>query len=126
MLLTSSLLCAALLVPSLADKPEDLIVGKWTGKQKVKQKDDKVEVEIEVTYVFSRDGTLKAEIKAPGRADPKTVTGKYKILDDKTMEMTITHDGKTMTEQGSYKLTKDTLTLTSKKGVTTELKRVKE
>jgi uncharacterized protein (TIGR03066 family) len=123
--LVSPLLCAALLVPSLADKPEDLIAGKWTGKQKVKQKDNK-EVEVEVDYAFARDGTLKAEIKVPGQAEPVKVTGKWKVIDDKTMEMTITHDGKSTTEQGSYKLTKDRLTLTSKKGVTTELKRVKE
>jgi uncharacterized protein (TIGR03066 family) len=104
--------------PARADRPAELLIGKWTGKQKSK------DVEVETTYDFARGGTLTAEVKVPGQAEPITVRGAYRILDAATMEITITINDRTMTDRGAFKVTDDTLTLIGARGATTSLKRV--
>jgi len=61
-----------------ADKPQDLIVGKWAPSNE-KNKG--------MTFEFTKDGMIKIAIKAEGLS--LDIAGTYKFLDDKTIEMTI-------------------------------------
>jgi len=61
-----------LLAPAkAADKPQDLIVGKWET-----QLDNKM-----ASWEFKKDGTFK------GTEGDDSVVGKYKFIDDKTLEL---------------------------------------
>jgi uncharacterized protein (TIGR03066 family) len=100
-------------------KVKDLIVGKWEGKEDVGGKEAKMLVE------FTKKGDLKASISFDGM-DLK-VTGKYKFIDDKNIEVDVTGpDGKSKTEKNKIeKLTEQTLILIDPDGKKVELKRVK-
>ncbi|MCE9534706.1 MAG: hypothetical protein K8T89_26825 [Planctomycetes bacterium] len=61
-----------------ADKPQDLIVGKWVPTNE-KNKG--------MTFEFTKAGDLKISVKAEGLN--LDISGKYKFLDDKTIELTM-------------------------------------
>jgi uncharacterized protein (TIGR03066 family) len=109
-----------MLAPSFVDKPEELLIGKWAGKQKAKVNDK--EVEYEMMVEFTRDGTVKMEVK--GAAAFK-VEGTYKVIDAKTLEVTLKDsDGDSNTNKSGFKVTKDKLTLIDPSGKETLLTRV--
>lgn len=105
------------LVATAADKPKDLIVGKWEMVVKVKIKDETKEIKLELE--LTKDG--KANMKTP----QGTKTATYKVVDDKTMELTSKMGDKEKTDKLSYKVTKDTLEITEK-GRTMKFTRVKD
>ena len=110
-------LCVALsfaFVPAPADdKPKDLIVGKWMGK----------DGPAEITIEFIKDGSLTVQAKA---GDQKfELKGKYKVLDDKNLEVEITFMNETKKEKNEFTVTKEKLTLTDPKGKKQEFTRVK-
>ena len=51
--------------------------------------------------------------------------GTYKVVDEKTLEVTITFMGKTMTDKSQFKVSKDTLELTGKDGKSQKFNRTK-
>jgi len=95
------------------DKPKDLIVGKWQAKEKVGDK------EIVATIEFNKDGTMKVT------AEGFNFEGKYKLVDDETLETEVTIAGQTKKDTDKIKITKDKITLTDKNGKKTELTRAK-
>jgi hypothetical protein len=113
----SLLLCATLMAPSLADKPEELIVGTWLLKK------TQGDVTVEVTITFEKDGTVKGEVKVTGLKDPLPITGKYKLLDEKTIETETTTKGETTRDKGTFTVTKEKLSIVNEKGMTTEFQR---
>src|SRR5262245_27356771 len=100
MCVLSSVLCVVLLAPSLADKPEDLIVGKWKFKEMGKKS-------FITGFEFAKDGTVKAILN--GVPQPWT----YKITDGSSLEI---QTAKTSKMTFKMEVTKDTLTLTTAKG----------
>jgi len=101
-----------------ADKAEDLIVGKWTHTAK---KDNS---EIVVVLEFLKGGDVTVELKLSTTTQPEKVKGKYKVLDDKTLEIEVTDMGRSKTDKGEFLLSKDRLTLVRKDGGKTEFTRV--
>jgi uncharacterized protein (TIGR03066 family) len=96
-----------------APKPKDLIVGKWTSKQKIMDK------EIEATVEFTKDGGLKMSFGGIN------LDGQYKFLDDDNIEMEMTFNGQTKKQKIKVEVTKDKLTTTSEKGMKDEFTRAK-
>jgi uncharacterized protein (TIGR03066 family) len=118
MTLLTPVLYAALLAPA-ADKPADLIVGKWTHTEK----QDKIE--ISVTLEFTKDNKLNMEMTLPNAKEPLKIAGTYKVVDDKTLEITAKDPkGEEKTDKGSFEVTKDKLTLIDKSGKKTEFTKV--
>ena len=112
--------CAILLVATAAraeDKPKDLLVGKWEGKEKLGEQEVKAVVE------FTKDGKVKLTMSGGGM--DVTLNGTYKVLDDKTLETSFEFMGQTMTDKSSFKVTKDSLEITNKQGKVTKLTRGK-
>ncbi len=104
------LLCSAGLLWA-ADKPKDLIVGKWAPDKG----DNKITVE------FTKDGAVKV-IFPEGIL---TIEGKYKFTDDKTMEMELTSMGMTQKDKLEVAINKDEMTTTDSKGKVEKFKRIK-
>lgn len=103
------------------DKPKNSIVGKW---------DSIDEAKLAATYEFSKDGGCKMIMKIPGSGDAKateaTYEGKYKFVDDETMDLELNFAGRPFTkEQDKVKVSNDELTLTDKDGGVQKFKRVK-
>jgi uncharacterized protein (TIGR03066 family) len=120
MTLLTPVLYAALLAPVVADKPEELILGKWTHTGKVFGN------EITVTLEFTKDGNLNTEWTQPMAKDSLKFTGKYKVMEGKTLEVTqMGPKGEEKTGSGSFEVTQDKLTLVDKKGTKTEFIRAK-
>ena len=103
--------CAVLLLvgQTYGDPTKDdaakLLVGKWEAKQNVQGK------EITAVLDFAKDGKLS--MKVSGAVD-LNLNGTYKVLDEKTIEVSITFMDKMMTEKNQFKVSKDTLELTGK------------
>jgi uncharacterized protein (TIGR03066 family) len=119
MALLTPVLFAALLAPAAADKPADLLVGKWTHTEK----SDKVE--ITVVLEFTDKGALSMEMQLPMTKDPIKISGSYKVIDDKTLEITAKDPkGEEKTDKGTFEVTKEKLTLIDKNGKKTEFTKV--
>ena len=83
-----------------ADKAKDLIVGKWEPT--------KAPEGVKVVIEFTKDG----KVQITGTADKKDIKleGKYKFLDDDTMETTFNRTGKEETRKTKIiKISKDEL-----------------
>ena len=112
-------------------KPQDLILGKWRYTEKIPGPDKK-ELEVTVTEEYLKDGTLKgtAEITKgelpPGAPKVINMEGKYRFIDDKTMEReTPGKDGKTEKEKIKIEsISKDKLVASDEKGEKKEFTRV--
>ncbi len=87
--------------------PENVLVGQW-------QRDDGKE-----TIEFSQDGAVTIEVLGA------TTEGKYKLLDDATVQMDITVLDSTVASVFEFSLAEDTLTLTSEDGISATYGRVK-
>src|SRR5438128_451472 len=90
-----ALLAVAVRPALAAEKPQDLIVGKW---QPSDAKD-------KATLEFLKDGKLKIT------SDQFTVDGSYKFIDDKTMEVKIAFGGQEMAVKLKVTVAKDDLTM---------------
>ena len=91
-----------------ADKPQDLIVGKWEAEQNGQK----------ITAEFKKDGTVKLTHGDQMR------DGKYKFTDDKTMEVEIAEMEKVVLKTS---VSKDELSTTNEKNNRVlKFKRVKE
>jgi len=111
MLAVGVVLCIAVGTPLVAaDKPKDLIVGKWEPTEK---KDQTPVIE------FTKDGKVKISIQQ------LKIEGTYKFLDDNNMEVETTFMGQTKKEKMKVEVTKDELTTTDPKGEIEKFKRVK-
>jgi uncharacterized protein (TIGR03066 family) len=93
-----------------ADKPKDLIVGKW---EPVENKGQAPTIE------FTKDGKLKISIAQ------MTIEGTYKFLDDNNVEVEISFMGQTQKEKMKVECTKDEMTTTDSKNKAEKFKRVK-
>ena len=121
MTLLTPVLFAVLLAPAAADKPEDLIVGKWSHTEK----QDKIEVT--VSMEFTKDGKITVEMTMPQSKESIKLAGTYKVIDAKTLEVTMKDPtGQEKTEKGGYEVTKEKLTLIDKEGKKTDFTPVKE
>jgi len=99
--------------PDKADKPKDLIVGKWMPD---KDKDN-------VTLEFAKDGKL---VVKQGDGDKKVeISGTYKFVKDDTMDVELDFMGKKMKETLTVTVAKDELTTVDSKGKKETFKRVK-
>ena len=91
------------------------IVGKWANLQVLGE-----------TFEFTKDGKLKATLRAPGTDKPLTIEGTYKVEADKLTITTKGADGKETTETVKIKeLTDKKLVAEDDKGRILELKKVK-
>jgi uncharacterized protein (TIGR03066 family) len=114
-----SVLFAVLLAPGAADaKLADALIGKWQG---VLKEADGAELQLKVE--FFKDGTLKAEMKHGD--DVRKQDGKYKVIDEKTLETAIKTGDKEEVEKVTVVLDKDKLTVTNSTGRSVELMRLK-
>jgi uncharacterized protein (TIGR03066 family) len=97
-----------------ADKPQDLIVGKW------ERKEDKVSVILE----FTKDGKLKVKATGP---DGQTfeISGTYKFTADDKMDVEMTFNNEKKNESLKVKVTKDELTTTDSSNKAETFKRSK-
>jgi len=75
---------------------KDLLIGKW----------EQGEGDKKGTLEFTRDGKLKVSIQSI------SIDGTYKLLDEKTLEVTIDFMGKKESHKSPFKVTRDTLELT--------------
>ncbi len=115
--LRTLILCTAglFLIGNLANSQDgktNPLIGKWEMKQKVGDK------EITGQLEFTKD--LKLKISFMGIS----FSGTYKVLDKENLEVTVTFGDKTNTEKSKYKVVKDVLELTDKKGKTEKFNRV--
>jgi hypothetical protein len=121
--LYGTVLLAIFVIGCGGSSPKDLIVGKWSGKQGP----------MEATFDFAKDGKLTVDVKLPKeiaemmKKDTLQMEGSYKVIDDKTLEVTLKdpQSGKEKTEKGPFKVTADKLTLTNELGKEEVLTRVK-
>jgi uncharacterized protein (TIGR03066 family) len=102
-----------------AATPQELIVGKWHTVEKVGE--DQIGVSIE----FFKDGTLKGELFLPKDSGKVEVSGKYRFLDDNTLEREVTFMGQTHREKVTATVTKEKYVETDAAGKQTEYVRVK-
>jgi uncharacterized protein (TIGR03066 family) len=112
---TARLCCVlslAFLASACSSKPRDQIIGKWSGK------DGETDVNVE----FNNDGTMKTE-KAAG--EPKSFSGKYKFVDDNTIEMEMDVGDQKQTRKAKVTIEKDKLTLTDEKDKKLEFTKAK-
>ena len=104
--------CAVLFlaVPASGDdkQAKELLVGKWEAKVKSGDKEATLLLE------FDKDG--KVSMKVTGGEKEFTFTGKYKVIDENTLELMTTVNQKTMTDRSKFKVTKDSLELSDKSG----------
>jgi uncharacterized protein (TIGR03066 family) len=80
--------------------------GKWEATQKMGN------VEVNLLLTFEKDGKLSMKMTGGGRTF--NLDGKYKIIDENNMEVTITFMGQTKTEKSKFKVKGDRLELTSR------------
>lgn len=104
------LLAAGLAPVHAADKAQDLIVGKWQPTSEEGK---------EVTVEFVNDGILKVVARG------MTIEGKYKFLDDDTVEVELTFMGETKKSKIRVKVTKDELITTDESKKEDKFTRVK-
>jgi uncharacterized protein (TIGR03066 family) len=107
----------AFLVSACSSKPQDMIVGKWQGKQQ------EGGITVDLTIEYNKDGTLKASGEAMGMK--MEGTGKYKFLDDNNVEQEITMMNKTQKEKVKVAFNKDKMTQTDEKGKSVEFTKAK-
>src|SRR5437773_161689 len=93
-------LLIALAPIAAADKPQDLIIGKW-------QMDAN---KATITVDFEKDGKVKVSIKEG--ANETKGSGTYKFINDETMEVMLDIDGEKKNEKLKVKVTKDELITT--------------
>jgi uncharacterized protein (TIGR03066 family) len=94
-----------------ADKPKDLIVGKW-------QMPDRPTV-----FEFTKAGAVKITSKEKKDVE---LTGKYRFISDDTVEVTIDYDGKPETDTFQIvEISKDAMTTVDKSKARETLRRVK-
>jgi uncharacterized protein (TIGR03066 family) len=98
-----------------ADKAAKMLVGKWEAT--VKSNTGK---EIKIQLEFTKDNKLVVSYSGV------KVEGKYKVVDEKTLEVERTFMGKTMKEKNEFKVTKDTLEMKGSRGQSQKFTRVKE
>jgi uncharacterized protein (TIGR03066 family) len=101
-----------LLVPApviAQEKPKDLILGKWNPAQK----DEGPVLE------FLKDGKFKVTFQQV------SFEGMYKFIDDNTMDVEITAQGKTQKDKIKVEVTKDSLTTTDSTGKPEKFTRAK-
>jgi uncharacterized protein (TIGR03066 family) len=60
------------------DKPQDIIVGKWSPTKEANKG---------MSLEFTKEGVIKVDIKAEGLS--LDLKGTYKFIDDKTIEVTL-------------------------------------
>ena len=116
MSLLTPVLFVALYSLSADAKPEELIVGKWENKQKMG------DVELSTLVEFTKDGKFSIEIKGQVAFE---LSGTYKVLDAKTLELEFKMDAVTNKKKGKFKVEKDKLSLIDEKGKATEFTRAK-
>jgi len=87
--------------------PENILAGQW-------QREDGKE-----TIEFSIDGAVTIEVLGA------TMEGKYKLLDDATVQMDISVLDETVASVFEFSLEEDTLTLTSEDGISATYERAK-
>ena len=115
LLVVTVVLVAGIGLPAVAaDKPKDVIVGKW---EPVDDKSDSATIE------FLKDGRLK--ITAILGTMKLSYDGTYKFVDDNNIETEPTFQGKTTKDKLKVEVTKDTLTTTDSTGRADKLRRVK-
>jgi uncharacterized protein (TIGR03066 family) len=96
---------------------KDLIVGKWSAKEKAPGTDKELEMVVE----FTKDGKMIIDM-----AGLMKLEGSYKVIDDKTLEVMMkTPDGKEKTEKGAFSVTADKLTMKDPGGKETTFTRKK-
>src|SRR5438552_2726200 len=106
--LVVAVLLIALAPIAAADKPQDLIVGKWNLMAADKDAP-------EVTIEFAKDGKLHLILSKNGK-EQKRFEGTYKFIDDANLEVILERDGKKDTEKSKVKVTKDELMITGADG----------
>ena len=89
-------------------KTESLFVGKWKMQKKDKVKDK--EFTTTITAEFTKDGVMKVAVKVEPINKEFTMEGKYKLIDDTTVETTIAAPGQK--EPKTEKMKIETLTKT--------------
>ncbi|MBI1917717.1 MAG: hypothetical protein HYS12_23725 [Planctomycetes bacterium] len=99
------------------DDAAKLLIGKWETKQKIRDKEATAILE------FTKDGKLNMKLTAQDL--DLTLTGSYKLLDEKTLELTVTVMDKTRTEKQKFKVSKDTLELIDKEDKSQKFNRTK-
>jgi len=83
------------------DKAKDLIVGKWEPEKQPQG--------AKVVIEFTKDGKVLMTGSGPDKKEFK-MEGKYRLPDDKTMEVTFEQNGKSKTDKTTIvKITKDEL-----------------
>jgi uncharacterized protein (TIGR03066 family) len=88
---------------------KSLFVGKWKMQKKDKVKEK--EFTTTITAEFTKDGVMKVAIKAGQPVNKEfSMEGKYKFIDDTTVETTIAAPGQN--EPKTEKMTIETLTKT--------------
>jgi hypothetical protein len=92
--------------PDRTEQPAELIVGKWVGKHASKNLRGELD-EWEETYDFDISRTFMRILKRGSVT--ATSKGKYRIIDDMSLETQI--DGLTKTDTWKMAITKDTLVL---------------
>jgi len=106
------LACLALLAGAnfaSAQKPEELIIGKW----------ELADPKEKMTVEFQKGGKLLLE------APMVKFEGTYKFLNDTEMEVALTFGGETKKEKLKVKVTKDELITTDSENKVDKFKRVK-
>ncbi len=119
LLVVGAVLLLAARVP--ADPREDAekaLLGKWQTKKKIGDK------EVVHDLDFAAGGKLKAKVHLAG-ADPFNFEGTYKVLDDKTIEVSVTIDGTTKTEKAKFKVDRDALEISFVEGKPEKYTRLK-
>lgn len=97
-----------------SSKPKDLIVGKWSAAEDEKNL---------VVWDFAKDGTL--EITMGGEGRPLRMRGKYKFIDDSTLEVERDPGDPSKNQTVKVSVTKKELILTDEKGKVMPFKRAK-
>jgi uncharacterized protein (TIGR03066 family) len=113
-------LAFALAIPlAQAADNKELIVGKWRL--------DSDKMKLEIVMDFSKDGDLKTTVSSGGKQ--LDLGGKYKFLDDKTLEVTITAPDKktepTIEKMTIKSLSSDTMVIADSSGLEQTFKRAK-
>ena len=114
-LLTLALSLSAAPAPEKKDKPQDLIVGKWSREDpKTKEK---------IVIEFTKDGKVVIKGTPPDKGKDLEITGVYKFITDEKVEVELSGDKKKETLK--VKVTKDELTTTDARDKPETFKRVK-
>jgi uncharacterized protein (TIGR03066 family) len=101
-----------------SSKPQDLIIGKWEGTEKMGDKD------VNVTVEFVKDGTMNMTMVVAGVN--VSMPAKYKFTDDKTFEVEMTPPGATKSEKEANKIEsidREKLVFVDSKGKKVEFKK---